>query len=217
MTDNQQSQMAKQARQESEFIKRIGDFARYMVPEYINGSANPRSMMIIAADCVDEKQGKHALAQIMVGDNRVGRCALRSMMEDNDTFSAIVHELCEEDGENRSIEELDEDIARKKNRLKISICTAVVITLWSASLVFFQAAGLANWMTTISSLLLMALCGMFIGRDIRTLRASIGVLHRLRKHAVGRQRIMSRAKEFTEFLRRMRDELEGEAGEDDDD
>jgi len=216
MTDNQQSQMARQVRQESEFIKRIEDFARYMAPEYINDSASQRSLIIIAADCVDEKQGKHALAEIMVGDNRVGRCAVHSMMEDNDTFSAMVHELCDGDGENRSVEELDEEIAGKKNRLKQSICTAVVIALWSSALVFFQAAGLANWMTTVSSLLLMALCGMFIGRDIRTLHASIGVLRRLRKHAVGRQRIMSRAQEFTEFLRRIREELEGEAGEDDD-
>jgi len=106
--DNGRSQEAQKARQESEFIKRIDDFARYMAPEYITGSDNPRSLCIIAGDCLDEKEGKHAMAHIFVGNYRVGCCALHSMMEDNDTFAAQVHELCDDDGSNRSVEDLDE-------------------------------------------------------------------------------------------------------------
>ena len=185
--DNGRSQMAQEVRQESEFIKRIEDFARYMAPEYITDSDNPRSLTIIAADCLDAKQGRCAMAHIMLGNDRVGRCALRSMMNDNDTFSAQVHELCDDDG-SRSVEELDESVA-----------------------------GLAHWLTTVSSLLLMAFTGMLIGRDVRSLRADIEKLRQQRKRAAGRQRIVNGISTFAEFLRQMRASLEEDAGDDDDD
>lgn len=72
-------------------------------------------------------------------------------------------------------------------------------------------------MTTVSSLLLMALCGMFIGCEIRTLRSDLVRLRQQRKRAAGRQKIMSRISQFGEFIRQMRNQIEEDAGEDDDD
>jgi hypothetical protein len=213
--DNGQSQEAQRARQESEFIKRIADFARYIGPEYITDSDNPRSLCIIAADCLDKESGKHAMAHILVGNDRVGRCALRSMMEDNDAFSAQVHELCDNDGGNRSVEELDDEIGRKQKRLKCSIWVAVFDGVWSAVLIAMQVVGVANLLTTISGLLLMALCGMFITRDIQSLRRDLARLRQQRKRAAGRQKIMNRISQFGEFLRQMRAQIEEDAGDDD--
>lgn len=202
-------------RQESEFIKRIEDFARYIGPEYITDSDNPRSLCIIAADCLDKDSGRHAMAHIMVGNDRVGRCALRSMMEDNDKFSAQVHELCDDDGGARSVEDLDDEIGHKQKRLKCSIGVAVFDGVWSAVLIAMQVVGVANLLTTISSLLLMALCGMFITRDIQSLRRDLARLRQQRKRAAGRQKIMNRISQFGEFLRQMRAQVEEDAGDDD--
>lgn len=216
MRDNGQSQMAQEVRQESEFIKRIEDFARYMAPEYITDSDNTRSLTIIAADCLDAKQGRCAMAHIMLGNDRVGRCALRSMMNDNDTFSSLVHELCDDDG-SRSVEELDEEIGRRQKRMTHSLWAAVGIATWSGVLIVLSVAGLAHWLTTVSSLLLMAFTGMLIGRDVRSLRADIEKLRQQRKRAAGRQRIVNGISKFAEFLRQMRASLEEDAGDDDDD
>lgn len=216
MTDNRQTPEAATVREKSEFIKRIEDFARYMTPEYINGSDNPRSLVIIAADCLDAKSGEHAMAHIMVGDNRVGRCALRSMMESNDTFAAQVHELCDDDG-SRSVEDLDGEIGRKRKQLTCSMWEAVGIAAWSATVILLLVAGLINWVTMVTTLLVMAWGAMLVGLDIKKLRLDIARLCQQRKRAVGRQRIMSRISEFGEFLRRMRSQLEEDAGEDDDD
>jgi len=131
-------------RQESEFIKRIEDFARYMGPEYVTGSENPRSLCIIAADCLDAKRGLIAMAHVLLGNNHVGRCALRSMMNDQKVFSAQVHELCNEDGENRSVDDLDKEIASKRGKMKRSAFSAVMVAAWSAVLVVLQVVGTQN-------------------------------------------------------------------------
>lgn len=215
-TDNGQSQEVQIVRQKSEFIKRIEDFARYIAPEYITESDNPRSLCIIAADCLDKESGRHAMAHIMVGNDRVGRCALRSMMEDNDTFAAHVHELCDDDGGNRSVEDIDEEIARKQKRLKISMWACVVIGVWMGLLIALQVMGVANWMSTVSNMLLMAWTTWLVIREIMLLRRDLARLRQQRKRAVGRQKIMSRISQIGESLRQMRAQLEEDAADDDD-
>ena len=202
-------------RQESEFIKRVEDFARYMDPEYITDGDNPRSLCIIAADCLDEKRGRHAMAHIMLGDNRTVHCAIRSMMEDNDRFSALVHELCDDDGANRSVEDFDDEIGCKCSRLKWSIFMAMMIATWTAVFITLQLVGVGNWITTVSSLLMMGWCATLIGREIMSLRRDIARLRQQRKRAVGRQKMMSRVAQFGEFLRQMRAQIEEDAGDDD--
>jgi hypothetical protein len=157
------------------------------------------------------------VANILLGDGRIGRCALRSMMEDNASFAAQVHELFDDDGANRTVEDLEEEIGRKKKRLKHSIFMAVLGGTWSAVLIAMQVTGIANLLTTISSLLLMALCGMFIVRDIKTLHADLARLRQQRRRAAGLQKMMGRMAEFTEFLRQMRRQMEEDAGDDDED
>lgn len=208
--------MAQQVRQESEFIKRVEDFARYMAPEYINDSDNPRSLTIIAADCLDKKNGKHAMAHVMIGDGRVGRCALRSMMRDNGEFAQMVHELCQDDDVARSVEDLDQEIARKQRRLKLSVCIIVGLAVWSAAIAVLALTGIVHWSTSVANLLLMAWCEVLVYSDVKAVRSNIATLKRIRKQAAGRQKIMGRMSEFAEFLRRMRAQLEEDAGDDDD-
>lgn len=215
--DNGQSYEAQEIRQESEFIKRIEDFARYMAPEYITGSDNLRSLCIIAGDCLDEREGKFAMAHIMVGDNRVARGALRSMMESSEDFASQVHELCDDDGSSRSVEDLDKEIGWKQKRLTRSTWFAVVIAAWSAALIALQVVGLGNWMTTVSSLLLMAFSAWYVGLDIASLRADIARLKQLRKRAVGRQKLMTYREHLAGFLRQIRAQIEEDAGDDEDD
>lgn len=215
--DNGKSQMAQQVREESEFIKRIEDFARYMAPEYITDSDNPRSLMIIAADCLDKKEGRHAMAHIMVGNDHVNSCAMRSMMKENDAFAAQVHELCDDDGGDRSVEDLDEEIGKKQKRLTRLMWAAVPVAAWSVACIALLAVGIAHWMTTVSSLMLMALCGMLIGLDIKSLRRDLARLRQQRKRAAGRRKIVSRISEFADALRHLREQMEEDAGDDDDD
>jgi hypothetical protein len=204
------------ARQESEFIKRIEDFARYIGPEYITADNNPRSLCIIAADCLDAESGKHAMAHVLLGNNRVGRCALRSMMEDNDVFAAQIHELFDDDGENRTVEDLDEEIGSKQKRLTVSVWVTVGIGMWAAVIIAMLIAGVANWITTVSNLLLMAWTAWLVIRDILSLRRSLGRLRQQRKRAAGRQKMMNRVSQFADFLRQMRAQIEEDAGDDDD-
>lgn len=213
--DNRQSQEAQKIRQESEFIKRIEDFARYIGPEYITDDDNPRSLCIIAGDCLDAESGKHAMAHILLGSPRVGYCALRSMMEDNDAFAAQLHELCDDDGGSRSVDDLDEEIGRKQKWQTISMWVCVGIAVWSAALIVLLAVGKSNWITTVSNLLLMAWSAWLVIRDIRSLRRSLNQLRQQRKRAAGRQKMMSRVAQFGEFLRQMRAQIEEDAADND--
>lgn len=215
--DNGQSQEAQMVRQESKFINQIESFARYMDAEYVTNSDQPRSLCIIAADCLDAKSGKHALAHILLGDNRVNRCALRSMMEENDRFSEQVHDLCDNDGEDRSVEDLDEEIGSKQKRMTLSKWICVGIAAWSAVIIAMFVVGIASWITTVSNLLLLAWCVILVGSEIRSLNRNIEKLKQQRKRAAGRQKIMSRMEQFTDFLRQMRAQIEEDAGDDDDD
>lgn len=212
--DNGKSQEAQQVRQESEFIKRIDDFARYMGPEYITNSNQPRSLCIIAADCLDLKRGTLAMAHVMMGNNHVGRCALRSMMDSEEVFSAQVHELCDEDSSSRSVEDLDKEIASKRGKMKRSVFAAVMVAAWSAALVVLQVVGIAKWITTASSLLLMAWLGMLVGCEIMSLRKDIARLRQLRKRAKIRQKSASRISEFSEFLSWMISKMGDNASDD---
>lgn len=212
-TDNGQSPEARMARQESEFIKCIEDFARYIGPEYITAEDNPRSLCIIAADCLDAESGKHAMAHILLGSNRVGRCALRSMMEDNDAFAAQIHGLFDDDGANRTVEDLDEEINSKQKRLTFSMWMAIGCAAWIAALILFQVVGISHWITTASNMLLMAWTVWLVIRDIRSLRRSLDRLRQQRKRAAGRQKMMSRMEQFTDFLRQMRNQIEEDAGD----
>lgn len=214
-SDNGRSLEAQKVRQESEFIKRVEDFARYMAPEYITDGDHPRSLCIIAADCLDAKRGRHAMAHILIGDNHVGRCALRSMMEENDAFAEHVHELCDDDGGDRSVEELDVEIGRKKRRMTISIWSAVAVAAWSVVVIVLQALGIGHWAATVSSLLLMAWCGILVGMDIKSVRRDIARLRQQRKRAAGRRKIMGRMAQFGELLRQLRSQIEEDADDDD--
>ena len=213
--DNRESQEAQKVRQESEYIKRIEDFALYMGPEYITDNSM-RSLIIIAADCLDAKSGKHAMAHVMVGNNRVSRCAMRSMMEESDKFSAMVHDLCSEDGENRSVEDYDKEIDHKQRWLKRSWCAAAVVATWTAAIIVMQVVGIGHWITTVSNLLLMAWCSMLVGRNIMSLREDIALLRQQRKRAAGRQKIVNRITQFADALRQMRAQIEEDAGDDED-
>ena len=215
--DNGRSQEAQRVREESEFIKRIEDFARYMAPEYITDSDNPRSLMIIAADCLDAKEGRHAMAHIMVGNDRVGRCALRSMMEDNDTFSSLVHELCDDDGGSRPVEELDEEIGRRQKRQRNLYIISAVAAVWTLVLVALLITGISDRLMAASSIFMMLAVFATLYGQIRPLRSELARLRQQRKRAAGRQKIVSRISQFADFLRQMRNQLEEDAGDDDED
>ena len=204
-------------KKESEFIKRVDDFARFMAPEYIIGSGQPRSLIIIAADCLDEEKGRYAMAHVMVGDNRESLYALRSMMEDNDTFSTMVHDLCKEDGADRSVENLDAEIGRNKKRMAGSMWAAVAIGVWTGIIIALQVAGITDLITTVSNVLLMAWYLFMVYRDIKILRSELEKLRQQRKRAVGRQMLMGQMDAMRQFFEKMRGRIEEDAADDDDD
>lgn len=202
--DNRNTEMAENVRQDSEFIKRVADFVNYIVPEYIKDSPSPRSLFICAADCIDAKEGKHAMAHILVGDKRIELCALRSFMQADDDLASQVYLLAAENG-NLSVKDIDDDIKRAKIRLRYAYLIMAIVSAWSLTLLAFLLFGFGKWYVQTSNLLLMLFTSWMVYKSIADLRRVLKRLRSQRKEALRRERLMAcleRMKNFFEEMRR---------------
>lgn len=169
---NYDSCEAQQVRQQSEFLKRVHDFAEYMQKEYIAESDGEMSLLINASDGT-------------LGDDRVGRVQC-VMGRDVLVITGLASWL--EDGEHREMFRVARRMAddyddltqrckelRRQRRMLYTLMT--VSALWACAIILLQVFGVANWITTVSNLLLMTFIGLQLWSFRADLRRKLARLH----------------------------------------
>jgi len=166
----QEKQTAEMLRRTSEYIKAAESFARYAHKEWVEEMADERAMLMC---CVDRTTPDGTgLMTIATGDKDLLTAGVMQMMED-DNLGGIFRKarvVSETTGD------MDENIRSTRRRLRTFYILATVAAVWTVFLVFMQIAGVANWMTTVCNLLLMAFVGLQVGHEIVERRR---MLHRL--------------------------------------
>lgn len=188
---------ARELRERSEFIKRVTDFAQYMQKEYVDGSDGEVAMMICASDrsFSDEKAGA---ATIVMGGKATMTAALAEMMREERTGELFrVARMVAGEAQSAS-----EDAGPLKRRLRTGYGMAGLTAFWTLCIVGFQVWGVANWITTVSNLLLMAFVGFQLYGLIRDQRRKLQAIEREERRD-RRDRVQMGMAAFAEMMRRM--------------
>ena len=165
---NCESAEAQEVRQRSEFIKRVHDFAHFMQKEYIDECDGELALMLCAMD-KNVGDGKAGAAHIVIGGMRTMTAAVASMMQQDgigEIFRVARMAAGEMESEHRDIEGL-----RRKLRVGYGIVGLTVF--WTLCLIGLQVWGVANWITTVSNLLMMVFLGYLLWRTIRDQRRTL--------------------------------------------
>jgi len=166
----QEKQTAERLRRTSEYIKAAESFAKYAHKEWVEEMADERAMLMC---CVDRTTPDGTdLMTIATGDKDLITAAVMQMMEDENLGEVFrkARVVSETTGD------MDENIRTTRNRLRTFYGLAALATFWTLCIVGFQIAGVANWITTVPNLLLMAFVGLQVGHEIVERRR---MLHRL--------------------------------------
>ena len=156
-------------RESSEFMKTVTDFARYAHKEYIDGH-DGRSLIISA---IEKETGmQHAI----LGDGELATAGLVSMMKQRGLAPMFrrAYVVATEMGDDN----LAAAVSRRRKALRSTYVTFAACGLWTLCLIALQVLGLAHWITTVSSLLLMAVTLFILGCRIDELRRSLKKLSR---------------------------------------
>ena len=161
---NYDSCEAQQVRQQSEFLKRVHDFAAYMYKEYISESDGEMSLFISANDGTlgDDKVGR---MQCVMGRDTLVITGLASWLEDGEhreMFRAARRMADDYD----DLPERRKELRRQRRMLYTLMAVSV---LWACAIILFQVFGIGNWITTVSNLLLMT----FVGLQLWSFRADL--------------------------------------------
>lgn len=161
---NYDSCEAQKVRQQSEFLKRVHDFAEYMQKEYIAESDGEMSLLINASDGTlgDDKVGR---MQCVMGREALVITGLASWLEDGEhceLFRAARRMADDYDNLPQRRKEL-----RRQRRVLYTLMT--VSALWACAIILLQVSGMGNWITTVSNLLLMT----FVGLQLWSFRAGL--------------------------------------------
>ena len=161
---NYDSSEAREVRKQSEFLKRVHDFAEYMQKEYISESDSEISLFISANDSTlgDDKIGR---MQCVMGREALVVTGLASFMEEGDNrelFRTARRMADDYDDLPQRRKEL-----RRQRRVLYTLMT--VSALWTCAIILFQVFGIGNWITTVSNLLLMT----YVGLQLWSFRADL--------------------------------------------
>ena len=169
---NYDSPEAQQVRQQSEFLKRLHDFAEYVQKEYIAESDGEMSLFISANDGTlgDDKVGR---MQCVMGREALVVTGLASLMEQGDNrelFRAA----------RRMADDYD-DLSQRRKELRrqrrVLFTMMAVSALWACAIILLQVFGIGNWITTVSNLLLMTFVGLQLWSFRTNLRRELARLH----------------------------------------
>jgi hypothetical protein len=191
----QEKQTAERLRRSSEYIKAAESFAKYAHKEWVEEMADERAMLMC---CVDRTTPDGTgLMTIATGDKDLITAAVMQMMEDENLGEVFrkARVVSETTGD------MSENIRSTRRRLRTFYGLAVLSVFWMVCIVAFQIAGVANWITTVSNLLLMVFVGLQVGHEIVERRR---MLHRLTS-AVRRDRedrMEHHARAFFDALRK---------------
>lgn len=152
---------------QSEYIKRVVDFAKYMQKEYIDESGD--KCLLISAGDRNVDANKKGIIHAVVGNKEMVIANMVSLMKQKETaeifrMARIV---------NNDVDDLINVISGKRHRLRILYGLSAISASWVLLLVVFTAFGMSNWITTISNLLLMGYVAYLLVREICTLRRQI--------------------------------------------
>ena len=161
---NYDSCEAREVRQQSEFLKQVSDFAEFMHKEYINDSDGEMSLLINASDGTlgDDKVGR---VQCVMGRDALVITGLASWLENGEhreMFRAARRMADDYDNLPQRRKEL-----RRQRRVLYTLMT--ISALWACAIILFQVFDIANWITTVSNLLLMT----FVGLQLWSFRADL--------------------------------------------
>ena len=168
-------------RQQSDYLKRVADFARYMQSEYINPS-DERSLLIVATDRCDDNPGKRADAAIVLGPKHLNMLGLAMHMgNDGGDFAEMIADARAWSLRNAGDEPVLERLATERSRRRKCIAMLTFIGCWCVFLAVLDLVmirGLLNTLSLVSNLLLMAFLAWLTVRDLRQHNRAIASLER---------------------------------------
>lgn len=201
---NYDSCEAQQVRQQSEFLKRVYDFAEYMHKEYIAESDGEMSLFISANDSTlaDDKvghmqcvMGREALvvtglASLMVeGDSRELFRAARRMADDYDDLPQRRKEL-------------------RRQRMVLYVLSGATV-LWACVIILLRVFGIVDWISTITNSILTAFVGLHLwsfGIDLRHKLARLREDESDHAHYVADRKLEEIMRQFINKFRREQDD-----------
>ena len=209
--NNRDSLESQRTRQDSEFIKCVEDFARYVQKEYV--VAGGRSLVISACERMEDA-GVTPACHIMIGEHDLVVKSMASMMEDDEMSEPLCEAYLMANG-TRPTETVLKD---KRRQLRITYGLAALSVFWTFCLVALYVWGTANLITTISSLLMMLFVGFQIGTQIRDQRRAIRRVEAVsqREHQQCREHVTNAALQSLGMLaQKLRDAIHPDDDDDD--
>ena len=202
----QERQTAERLRNSSEYIKAAESFARYAHQEWIQDCIDSRALLMCCVDrTIPDGVGSITLA---TGDGDLLAASLMQMQDDEH----LGHIFRKARMVNDTIGDLNESIRNLRSRLRMDYYMAALVVFWMLCVICFQIWGVANWITTVSNLLLMLFLGHMIGRDILERRK---MLKRL-TNAVQRDRIEMAEQRLRDLFDSLMSRLRHDDSDDDD-
>lgn len=200
----QERQTAERLRNSSEYTKAAESFARYAHQEWIQDCIDSRALLMCCIDrTIPDGVGSITLA---TGD---GDLLAASLMQNDEHLGHIFRKARMV---NDTIGDLNESIRNLRSRLRMDYYMAALVVFWMLCVICFQIWGVANWITTVSNLLLMLFLGHMIGRDILERRK---MLKRL-TNAVQRDRVEMAEQRLRALLDSLMSRLRHDDSDDDD-
>jgi len=161
--DNLHSQEAQEVKRRSEFLKHVSDFAKYMQNEYMED--NDKLSLFISANDYTLGDGTVGRAQCLLGQTWRVASGLASLMTNGEhkELFRMAQRMADDYGDlNNRRKEL-------RHKHKVFYTLTAISVVWTCCIILFQVFGIANWITTVSNLLLMT----FIGLQLWALRADL--------------------------------------------
>ena len=203
---NFDSREAQQVRRQSEFLKRVHDFAAYMHKEYIAESDGEMSLLINASDGTlgDDKVGR---MQCVMGSEALVVTGLASLMEQGENrelFRAARRMADDYDDLPQRRKEL-----RRQRRVLYVLSGATV--LWACAIILLRVFGIVDWINTISNSILTAFVGLHLwsfGIDLRHKTARLREDESDHAHYVADRKLEEIMRQFINKFRREQDDDE---------
>ena len=201
---NYDSCKAQEVRQQSEFLRRVCDFAEYMQKEYIAESDGEMSLFISANDSTlaDDKVGR---MQCVMGSEALVTTGLASLMEDGDSrelFRAARRMADDYDDLPQRRKEL-----RRQRRVLYTLMT--VSALWACAIILLRVFGIVDWINTITNSILTAFVGLQLwsfGIDLRHKTARLREDESDHAHYVADRKLEEIMRQFINKFRREQDD-----------
>ena len=200
---NYDSCEAQQVRQQSEFLKRVHDFAEYMHKEYISESDGEMSLFISANDStLGNKVGR---LKCVMGSEALVVTGLASFMEEGDNrelFRAARRMADDYDDLPQRRKEL-----RRQRRVLYALSGATV--LWACAIILLRVFGIVDWINTVSNSLLTAFVGLQLwsfGIDLRHKTARLREDESDHAHYVADRKLEEIMRQFINKFRREQDD-----------